>query len=329
MPSVIDVHTHMLSSQWLDLLRAHGGPKYSVKPTRAGQESIFMHGAPFMTLMPEMLDFDVRIRNMDKAGVDLAIVSLTCPSAFWGDEAVSARAASIMNAALAEQQARYPDRLRWFATIPWQYAQSAISELDRAVKAGAVGVFVTANIDECCLTETRFAPVWAAIDRLGLPVLIHPSAPQGTAELQLQEYGLVPSVGFMFDTTLALARMIFDGFFDRYTRLSIIASHGGGALPYLAGRLDRCFQKIPACAENIAAPPSSYLKRIYYDTVVYDERALRLCVEVAGGPDRVMFGSDYPHNIGDMAGCLARVDALESSVARQIRSLTAQRIFRL
>lgn len=329
MPSVIDVHTHMLSPQWLDLLRTHGGPKYSVKPTRAGQESIFMRGAPFMTLMPEMLDFDVRIRNMDKVGVDVAIVSLTCPSAFWGDEAVSARAASIMNTALAEQQGRYPDRLRWFATIPWQYAQSAISELERAVKAGAIGVFVTANIDEYSLTEARFAPVWAAIDRLGLPVLVHPSAPQGTAELQLQEYGLVPSVGFMFDTTLALARMIFDGFFDRYTRLSIIASHGGGALPYLAGRLDRCFEKIPACAEKIADPPSSYLKRIYYDTVVYDERALTLCVEVAGGPDRVMFGSDYPHNIGDMAGCLARVDALDASAARKVRSLTAQRIFRI
>jgi len=326
---VIDVHTHMISQEWLDLLRKHGGPKYSVKPTRAGQESIFMHGAPFMTLLPDMFDFDVRIRNMDKAGVDLAIVSLTCPSAFWGDEAVSARAASIMNAALAEQQRRYPTRLRWFATLPWGYPPRAIDELDRATKTGAIGVFVSANIDEHCLTDARFASVWTAIDRLGLPVLIHPSAPQGTQQLQLHEYGLIPSVGFMFDTTLALARMIFDGFFDRYTRLSIIASHGGGALPYLAGRLDKCFERIPACSERISDPPSTYLKRLYYDTVVYDARALRLCIDVAGGPDRVMFGSDYPHNIGDMAGCLSRVDSLDADAARQIRSLTAQRIFRL
>ena len=87
--AVIDVHTHMLTEQYLELLSAHSGPKYERKPTRAGQDSLYMHGAPFMTLMPEMWDYDARIRDMDAAGVDLAIVSLTCPNAYFGDESIS------------------------------------------------------------------------------------------------------------------------------------------------------------------------------------------------------------------------------------------------
>ena len=144
--------------------------------------------------------------------------------------------------------------------------------------------------------------------------------------MSMDEYGLVPPIGFMIDTTLAVSRMILDGFFDRYPNLKIIASHGGGTLPYLAGRLDRCHEMIPACAEKISEKPSSYLPRIYYDSVVYAQSALQLCVDI-GGADNVLYGSDYPHNIGDMAGCLARVNALDAGVAARVRDGNAMRIF--
>lgn len=326
---VIDVHTHMLSEAWVASLREHGGAKYEVKPTKAGQETVFLRGNPFVTLTPGMFDYDLRIANMDKAGVDVAIVSLTCPSVYWGGEEVSTVNAAAMNDLMAYQQSRFPDRIRFFASLPWQYADRAVAELERAVKVGAVGVFVSANIDGESLTAPRFAPVWAAIDRLALPVLVHPTAPQGSVDLQLDEYGLVPPIGFMIDTTLAISRMILDGFLDRYPNVGIIAGHGGATLPYLAGRLDRCHEMIPACAEKISAKPSSYLKRIYYDSVVYEKSALDLCIEVAGGPDRVMYGSDYPHNIGDMEGCLARVNALDAGSAKAVKSGTAQKLFKL
>lgn len=325
--SVIDVHTHMVSAGWLDLLRQHGAPKYEVKNTAAGQESIFMLGAPFMTLLQEMFDFELRIKNMDTAGVDVAVVSLTCPSANWGGESISVLAAATMNDVLAEQRDRWPDRIHWFATLPWLYAEAAGKELARAVEAGAVGVFVAANIDEQSLTAPAFAPIWEAIDALGLPVLVHPTAPQGVAKMQMDEYGLIPPIGFMFDTTLAISRMIFNGFLDRHPNLKIIAAHGGATLPYLAGRLDRCHERIPACSEVIETRPSEYLKRIYYDTVVYEQNALELCIEVAGGPERVMYGSDYPHNIGDMKGCLSRVNALGGDRAKMIQSNVAEKIF--
>jgi aminocarboxymuconate-semialdehyde decarboxylase len=326
--TVIDVHTHMLTLEYLELLRQHG-EKYTLKKTKAGQDTVHLYDAPFMTLFPDMWDYDARIAAMDSARVDVAIVSLTSPNVYWGSREISLRAARLVNESMAAQQRARPDRIRWFTSLPWQFADDAKQELARTVAAGAVGVMVLANIDGRDLTDSGFAPIWAEIDRLGLPVLVHPTAPQGIRDLHMDEFGLVPPVGFMFDTTLALARMIFAGFIDRYPRVKLIASHGGATLPYIASRLDRCHEMIPACAEVIKEKPSTYLQRIYYDTVVYDQRALELCIAVAGSADNVLYGSDYPHNIGDMAGCLARVNALPAEQAVRIAGKNAERIFGL
>jgi aminocarboxymuconate-semialdehyde decarboxylase len=327
--TVIDVHTHMLTLDWIELLRQHGGCKYSVKNTRAGQNAIHLYDAPFMTLMPGMWDYDLRIRAMDEARVDVAIVSLTCPNVFWGGQEVSLRAAQMVNDSMAEQQRARPDRIRWFASLPWQYADDAKAELARACGNGAVGVMVLGSIDGDDLTDPKFAPVWSEIDKRALPVLVHPTAPQGLRDMHMDQFNMIPPVGFMFDTTLAFARMIYAGFIDKYPNLKLIAAHGGATLPYLAGRLDRCHEMIPACSEVIKDKPSTYLQRIWYDTVVYEQDALELCIKVAGSDERVLYGSDYPHNIGDMAGCLARVNALKPDAARRIAGKNAEKLFEL
>jgi len=327
--TVIDVHTHMLTHEWIDLLRAHGGGKYSVKKTPAQQDAVHLYDAPFMTLMPGMWDYDLRIAAMDKAKVDLAVISLTCPNVFWGGREISLKAAQLVNDSMAEQQRARPDRIRWFTSLPWQYAEDALAELNRACAAGAVGVMVLGSIDGKDLIDPTFAPVWAEIDRRKLPVLVHPTAPQGVREMHMEAFNLIPPVGFMFDTTLAFAHMIFSGFLDRYPNIKLIAAHGGAALPYLAGRFDICHERIPACSAVIKEKPSRYLQRLYYDTVLFEQDALELCIKVAGSPDNVLYGSDYPHNIGDMAGCLARVNALPADQARRINSKNAERIFGL
>ena len=219
-----------------------------------------------------------------------------------------------------------PFEHRTFPTAAgWRNAGSSSQLPDERIKQ--LGQLV-AHVGED-LTHETYAPVWAEIDRLKLPVLIHPSAPQGTRDMHLDEFGLVPPIGFMIDTTLAFARMILSGFIDRYPNLKLIAAHGGATLPYLAGRLDRCHEMIPSCSSVIKDRPSEYLKRIWYDTVVYDQRALEMCIAVAGSPDRVLYGSDYPHNIGDMAGCLARVDALPAAQAKRVRGEAARELFKL
>lgn len=327
--TVIDVHTHMLTLDFLDLLRNESGGKYEIKKTKAGQDTIWHDGVPFMTLFSGMWDYEERIQAMDAAKVDVAIVSLTSPNVYWGNRATSLKAAQMVNDSMAEQQRKRPDRIRWFCSLPWQFADDAKAELARCIANGAVGVMVLANIDGRDLTDPGFAAVWAEIDRRELPVLVHPTAPQGLRDLHMHEFGLVPPVGFMVDTTLAFARMIYAGFLDAYPRLKLIAAHGGATLPYIAGRLDRCHETIPACAEVIKEKPSSYLQRIWYDTVVYDQRALELCIAVAGSPDRVLYGSDYPHNLGDMAGCLARVNALPADQARRVAGKNAEALFGL
>ena len=325
---VIDVHTHMLNNAYLALLKKHGGG-YKLKKVVGGQTGVFKDGAPFMTLMPGMFDYELRVRAMDEAHVDIAIVTLTSPNVFWGPPRQSLEAAKLINDDMAVQQKRFPDRIRFMCSLPWQHAKLAVAELKRACdELGAVGVMQLANVDGVSLTDRRFAPVWKEIDRRGLPVLIHPTAPPGTKQLDVMKYNLIASVGFMFDTSLAVSRMIFDGFLDRYPSLKIIAAHGGGALPYIAGRLDICFDNMPACREKISERPSNYLKRIYYDSVVFQQESLELAIKI-GGEDRVLYGSDYPHNIGDMKGCLARVDALPPATRDAVRGGNALKIFRI
>jgi aminocarboxymuconate-semialdehyde decarboxylase len=326
--SVIDVHTHMLGRRWFELLRQHGGPHYAIRPSMDVAEAVYCDGAPFLTPQPAHFDYALRVRDMSAAKVDVAIVSLTAPSCYWGGREVSLEAAALVNGEMATAQKEYPDRIRWFATLPWEHPDLAVEELARACDNGAVGVMVMANINGHSLTEPHFAPIWSAIDARALPVLLHPTSPPGTAELDIADYGLVAAVGFMVDTTLAISRMILDGFFDRFPNLKLIASHAGATLPFIAGRLDFCWQKMKAARQHTSRPPSEYLRHIYYDAVCYRPEALALAIEV-GGADHVMYGSDYPHNIGDMVGCLARVDALPAVQREAIRGGNAKRVFKL
>jgi aminocarboxymuconate-semialdehyde decarboxylase len=157
-------------------------------------------------------------------------------------------------------------------------------------------------------------------------VLVHPTAPPGVKEMEMSYFQLTASIGFTTDTTLAVARMIYDGFFDRYAKLKIIASHGGGTLPFLIGRLDQCYDHIPACRTKTRERPSLHARRIFADAVVFTDDALAMAVRVFGSGN-VLYGSDYPHTIGDPIGCLARVDRLPDGVRERVRGANAERIF--
>jgi aminocarboxymuconate-semialdehyde decarboxylase len=120
--------------------------------------------------------------------------------------------------------------------------------------------------------------------------------------------------------------MIYDGFLDRYPNLKLIVAHGGGALPFLAARLDRCWEVIPACRVKISRPPSEYLRRIYADTALYSREALRDTIETFGG-EHVMYGTDFPHTNSDMAPSLTRINELQPELRDNVRGRNAQRVF--
>ena len=163
MSPVIDVHTHCLTDAWFRLLQQHGAPRYTVEQVRGGLRAIHLDGAPFMTPVPAMFDYDLRLKTMNEHGVDICIVSLTCPNCYWGSPDVSLEAARIMNDDMAGARTASPDRIRWFASLPWQHAALALAE-PTARAAGASGVMVLANIDGKPLTDPAFEAIWRAID---------------------------------------------------------------------------------------------------------------------------------------------------------------------
>jgi len=328
MHPAIDIHSHMLCKEWLDLFKAHSGEKFTIRTVAGGREVIHSDGVPFMTPQPEMFDYDARFRAMDAAGVEMAVLSLTGPNVYWGDAGASSRAARAINDSFAEAARANPARLRWLASLPLQYPDHALAELERSMKAGALGVMTLANIGGANWTDPLFQPVWQEIDRRALPVFMHPTVPCGADLMGMADYQLSASVGFPFDSTMQVGRMIYDGFFDRYPNMKLIVAHGGGTLPFLAARLDRCWEVIPACRARISKPPSEYLKRIYADTALYSREALRDTIECFGG-EHVMYGTDFPHTNSDMGPSLARINELPAELRDNVRGKNAARVFKI
>lgn len=187
---------------------------------------------------------------------------------------------------------------------------------------------VLANIQDLSLTDPYFASIWEAIDDLSLPLLVHPPDPPGADLMDMSRYDLSWSVGFMSDATLCFARMIFDGFLDLHPNIKLIASQGGVTLPYLVGRFDKGHEVELPSIRKIKAPPSAYLKRIWYDCIISTADALNYLVKIVG-VDRVLYGTDYPHWVHDMAGSWTHTGEMPTQHRDAIRGGNAQTLFGL
>lgn len=325
--TVIDVHTHMFTAKWLELLKTRGG-EFNLQTRPDGKQEIFRGRTPVVIPQVGHFEYELRIREMDRHCIDISIVSLTCPNVYWGDEATSALAARESNDAMQSAQSRWPDRIRWFTSLPWEYPEAAIRELERTRANGAMGVMVLGNIAGRSLIDPLFEPVWQAIDAAAMPVLVHPTDPQGAEAMGIAPHNLFWSVGFTYDTTLAVAKMIFSGFFDRHPNLKLIASHGGGMLPYLVGRFEMGDRVEFDHLREMKRKPTDYLRHIFYDSITYDLAPLRYLIEVAGA-SQVMLGTDWPHRVHEADVAVSRLDALPAAQRDAIRGGNAARIFGL
>lgn len=326
--AVIDVHTHMLTEDYLAQL-SKADSRYELRyPTDRDRSHdypiIGIEGLPRYGVnapWPPMFDWDLRLAKMDEANVDIAIVSLTAPQANWGGPEVARRVAAMSNDDLAAAEGRWPDRIRSMATLPWQHPKEAITELDRAIGMGAVGVTVLANIEGVSPVDPHFEPIWAAIAERGVPVLVHPTAPPGIEAIA--PHGLHNAVGFHFDTTHAIERMVATGMFDRFPTLRVIGSHAGGFLPFVVGRIEM-YQTFSTRSAR------DYPEQVFVDSLAFSPEALELTVKVMG-EDNILFGTDYPHNgdVDRMRTFLGMVDDLPTETARKIRGENAQRLYGL
>jgi aminocarboxymuconate-semialdehyde decarboxylase len=221
--------------------------------------------------------------------------------------------ARLVNDAFAGIVADRAPRFRALATLPLNDPRASVTELRRAVEELRLpGAMLFSNVNGVALSDERFWPLYETADGLGAVLHIHPTSPVGVEAMT--DHWLMPLVGFPFDTTLAAAKLAFSGVAERFPRIRWVLSHLGGAIPYLAERLDRGYRAFRECRAHIPKPPSEYLKTWYYDTVNFDTRALSLAIEFAGA-NHVLAGSDYPHLIGSIEEMRASIGALNVSEA--------------
>ena len=199
---------------------------------------------------------------------------------------------------------------------------ASVRELDRACRQlHFPGAMLFSNVNGAGLNEPQFWPIYELANDLGATLYIHPTHPVGVEAMT--DFWLMPLIGFPMDTTLAAAKLVFSGIPERFPRIRWALCHLGGAIPYLAERLDRGFEAFTECRANIPRPPSTYLKQFYYDTVNFNPQAIQLAIDFAG-IGHLVAGSDYPHQIGSIPKMIETVGTnadLYAATARRLLTL--------
>ena len=305
-----DLHTHYYPPIYFDKIRELPS-EFSFDKSPSGQTIITYRGARFFGVTPAMTDVSKRLEDMDRVGIDVEVVSLSTPNVFFTDAEHQPEIARIINDSYAELIVQHPTRFKAFASIPMDDPDAALKELHRAIDELKMnGVILLSNIAGKPLTSPEYRPFFAEANAMKLCILLHPMLPANTDPFR--EYVLGPLVGFMFDTTLAVARMCFDGMLKDFPDIRWIVGHLGGAVPYLMERLDNGWRDFVECRAKIDELPSTYLKRLYYDTVNFNPHMLMMARNMLGS-DHMVMGSDYPHLLGSIDRAVSSIESLEVS----------------
>jgi aminocarboxymuconate-semialdehyde decarboxylase len=330
----IDVHAHYVPATVVERLQREGA-RYgiSVVETEPACHALrFAYGLRVRPFFAKLVEEPARrIASMTATGIDRQILST------WMDILGYALPAEqgagwhrLLNETLAAFAARHPDRFSVLASGYLPNAARAARELEYAVKQlGAVGAVAATNVEGTNLGDLPLDEYWAAAVELGVPVFLHPT--QAAPTPRSKRFALNTVVQYTFDTTLAVGSLLWSGVLDRFPSLVLILSHGGGALPYLAGRFDCMHERSDRAATGIAsvAPPSAYLTRLHYDTLLHDPASLRFLASRAGA-DRLVIGTDdgFPPADHDPLGSLRRA-GFDADAMRRIADDNPRRLFRL
>ena len=318
---IVDVHAHVLLPSLHEevVRRAPEGVAAAAEldHRRNGAASQQVSGPMVAARISRLVDVAERLRIMDEQGVDRQWVSAS-PNHYypWAEEELAVWACTEANRLIAEHVAQAPERLTGLGLVPLQWPERAQGLLDDAVLGhGLLGVEISSAAGDVELSDPRLEPFWTRAATLGCPVFVHPFG--CSLDERLDRFYLVNTVGQPVENAVALSHLIFGGVLDRHPGLRVVAAHGGGYLPTAIGRSDHAWRVRPD-ARGCENPPSHYLTRIWFDTVVHDTRALQQLVEVAGS-SQVLMGSDYPFDMGsdDPVGFL-RAAGLAPDVERAV-----------
>ena len=293
----IDIHAHYYPQNYLQAI-AEDGKRFNCEYRMTDQGFYTKTPAGNQGPLPaKFIDLKQRIAEMDATGVTVQAISLTTPMNYWGDAEISLKLAKEWNDGASAAHLAYPTRLVTFLTLPMLYPDHAMDELNRASKLpGMRGVYLGTNIEGRDLDDPLFEPVFARIEALELPIFLHPLTTLGGN--RTKPYYLSNLLGNPFETAVAASHLIFGGVLDRHPKLQVNLPHGGGALPILIGRLDHGYKVRPEFDHTkMPLPPSAYLQRFTYDTIVHSKSILEFVIGEVGA-ERVMIGSDYCFDMG-------------------------------
>jgi aminocarboxymuconate-semialdehyde decarboxylase len=306
---IIDFHNHYYPPAYLDALGS-GSSAVEMTIDEDGNPRIYYPG-DYNIAVPGHRDIDYREQVLIDEGVDTQVITLTTPGTHVEAPATAVKFAELVNDAFAAVIQSKKGRFAALATLPLNDPARSVKELERACRdLGLPGAMLFSNVNGIGLDDQRFWPIYEAANDLDAVLYIHPTHPVGVEAMT--DYWLMPLVGFLMDTTLAAAKIVFSGVPERFPRIRWALCHLGGAIPYIAERMDRGFHAFSECRANIPRPPSDYLKQFYYDTVNFDSRAIQLAISFAG-VDHILAGSDYPHQIGSIPRMLETIRGLPLS----------------
>ena len=299
----VDVHAHHMVRAVEELVAAHAGAvqQRTLEERRTGAESMLVTRQMVSERMPRLTRLEARLDDMDRARIDVHVVS---PSPaqyhYWAEAELAVRICTTANDGIAALVAGRPDRLVGLGLVPLQHPSLMVELLDHALDRGLRGVEISSfapgpdGARTVELSDVRLDPFWAHAAERGALVFMHPLG--CSLDGRLDRFYLANVVGQPVESAVALSHLILSGVLDRHPTLRFLASHGGGYLPTFMGRSDHGWHVRPD-VRGCAHVPSSYLTRLYYDSLVHSPESLRLLVGLVGA-ERVMLGSDHPFDMG-------------------------------
>ncbi len=325
MSLVIDCQSHVFPRAYADLLTRNAN---SLRVS-GGDGVYLIDYAGVQRFRLDLADYSPaqKLAAMDASGVDISVISVNIPTPDMLEPPLALEGARLCNDAVAEICARHQDRFVGIASLPLNDVPAAISELERAHSALDLrGVFLPSHVNGAPLDDPRFEPLYARAAALDMPLLLHPTVPiWGGA---IAEHSMIPMLGFMVDTSIAMLRLILSGIMERQPALTVVHPHCGGVLPYLMGRVVEQTEVKRRGREHIRQSPRETYRRVYLDLVSPDQLAIDFALRFAGA-ERLLFGSDHPWVT--IEAILPYARALDCSPADLALILggNAQRLFRI
>jgi aminocarboxymuconate-semialdehyde decarboxylase len=333
---IIDIHCHLYPLEYISLLEKRQAiPRVT---NRGGQREFLIfpeedgpNGVGGRPMGDEYFDLELKIKTMDAMGIQTSVVSLGNPWMAPFPDSEGDKATRTINEVMSQYEARTNGRITALGVLPSRSVENAMRVLKLiAATPGLHGVVSRPAICGLAFDDARLEPFWSELNKLGLPLFVHPENGIGLDALEGYRHTLPVGIGFPMETTVGLTRLIFGGVLERYPNLKILAAHGGGCLPYLAGRLDAAWNSDEEVHKKINQAPSQQMKKLFLDALVYAAPALQ-AARMQVGADHLLFGTDQPFSVSDPQ---KNIQILKSELANAVEleavmQTNAEKLFHL